>query len=99
MKYGLNYPYGNAWLNSAKIVVVVVKFKKKKVMKFKKFVSNGQTLIVYRIDEEKKERIHIDINGSIMFFDTIRDVENTIDATPLEFAEFYDKALQKIMGI
>ena len=68
-------------------------------MKFKKFVSNGQTLIVYRFDEEKNERIHIDTNGSIMFFDSIRDVENTIDAHPLEFIEFYDKALQRIMDI
>lgn len=68
-------------------------------MKFKKFVSNGLTLIVYRFDEEKKERIHIDMNGSIMFFDTVRDVENTIEATPLEFVEFYDRALKKIMEI
>ena len=81
------------------IVREMVKFKKNTVMKFKKFVSNGQTLIVYRIDEEKNERIHIDMNGSIMFFDSIRDVENTIDAHPLEFIEFYDKALQRIMEI
>lgn len=81
------------------IVREMVKFKNNTVMKFKKFVSNGQTLIVYRIDEEKNERIHIDMNGSIMFFDSIRDVENTIDAHPLEFIEFYDKALQRIMEI
>lgn len=81
------------------IVREMVKFKKNTVMKFKKFVSNGQTLIVYRFDEEKNERIHIDMNGSIMFFDSIRDVENTIDAHPLEFIEFYDKALQRIMDI
>lgn len=69
-------------------------------MKFKKFISSaGETLIVYRIDEEKNERIHIDIDGGIQFFNNANDVKNTIDAHPLEFVEFYDRALQKIMEI
>ena len=69
-------------------------------MKFKKFVSStGDTLIFYRIDKETNERVDIDYNGGVNFYNDALEPDDTIDATPLEFAEFYDRALQKILEI